>query len=53
MKFAKDRKIHVESNVWSAAQRQKRSMDLILGLNETMDQLAMANSAHWYGHVLG
>ena len=22
------------------------------GLNETMDQLAMANSVHWYGHVL-
>ena len=33
---------------------RKRSMDLIfmLGLNETMDQLAMANSVPWYGHVL-
>ena len=32
----------------------KRSMDLMLmlGLNETMDQLSMANSVHWYGHVL-
>ena len=31
-----------------------RSMDLIfmLGLNETMDQLAMANSVQWHGHVL-
>ena len=23
---------------------------LILGLKETIDQLAMANSVHWYGH---
>ena len=29
-------------------------MDLLLmvGLNETVDQLAMANSVCWYGHVL-
>ena len=29
-------------------------MDLmfILGLKETIDQLVMANSVHWYGHVL-
>ena len=26
---------------------------LMLGLNETVvDQLAMASSVHWYGHVL-
>ena len=32
----------------------KRSMDLMfmLGLNETMDQLAMASSVHWYSDVL-
>ena len=24
----------------------------LLGLNEFMDQLAMANSVRWYGHVL-
>ena len=24
----------------------------MLGLKETIDQLAMANSIHWYGHVL-
>ena len=24
----------------------------MLNLVETMDQLAMANSVHWYGHVL-
>ena len=32
----------------------KISMDLIimLGLNEAIDQLSMASSVHWYGHVL-
>ena len=24
----------------------------MLGLNKAMDQLAMASSVHWYGHVL-
>ena len=33
---------------------RKSSKDLILmmGLNETIDQLTMTNSVHWYGHVL-
>ena len=33
---------------------RRRSTDLMfmLGLNEIMDQLAMANSVRWYGHVL-
>ena len=33
---------------------RKRSTDFMfmLGLNETIDQLAMANSVHWYGNVL-
>ena len=33
---------------------KKRSTDLTLmfGLNETIDQLAIANSVYWYGHVL-
>ena len=33
---------------------RKRYTDLMfmLGLNETMDQLAMANSVCWYGRVL-
>ena len=26
--------------------------DLMLGLNETMDHLDVANSVRWYGHVL-
>ena len=32
----------------------KRDNDimLMLGLNETLGQLAIANSAHWHGHVL-
>ena len=25
---------------------------LILGLSETIDQLAMAGCVHWYGHML-
>ena len=50
----KDRKFQCEGNVWIAAQRQKRSTDLMfmLGLNETIDQLAMPNCVHWYVHVL-
>ena len=24
----------------------------MMGLNETIDQLAIASSVHWYGHVL-
>ena len=33
---------------------RKRSTDLMfmLGLNETIDQLAMASSVRWYGNVL-
>ena len=51
--FYEFRKIHGESNVWSAAQRQKNDPQIyMLGLNETVDQLAMANGVHWYGHVL-
>ena len=25
----------------------------MLGLNETIDQQAMANSVYWFGHILG
>ena len=40
--------------MWSTAQRQKRSTDLMFmqNLNESIDQLAMANSVRWYDHVL-
>ena len=30
----------------------KRTTNLMLGLNEAIDQLAMVNSVRWYGHVL-
>ena len=46
-----ERKIHSESNVWTTAQRSMNLM-FMLRLNETIDQLAMANSVHWYGIVL-
>ena len=50
----KDGEIHGESTVWSQLKDRKRFADLmlVLGLNETMDQLAMANSVSWYAHVL-
>ena len=46
--------IHSECNMWSTAHRQKKILNLmfILGLNETIDLLAMANSVCWYGYVL-
>ena len=49
-----ENEIHGESNVWSTAQNREKSMDLMfmLGLNETMRQLAVANSVHWHGNVL-
>ena len=52
--FYVDRGIHGESNVWNAAQIGNRYADFMfmLGLHETIDQLAMANSVRWYGHVL-
>ena len=31
---------------------QKKYLIFIMGLKETIDQLAMANSVFWYGHVL-
>ena len=31
---------------------RKRSKDLMFCLMETIDQLDMANSVRWYGHVL-
>ena len=37
-----------------SSKTEKRSVDLMirLNLNETIVHLAMANSVHWYGHVL-
>ena len=30
---------------------RKTAKAMILGLNKTIDQLAMANSVRWHGHV--
>ena len=53
-RFNERQKYRGVNNVWSIAHRLKKSKDLMLmlGLNETVDQLAMANSIRWYGHVL-
>ena len=50
MEITKDEEIHGDSNVWSTAQRQNGAKDimLMLGLNETVDHLAMANGICWY-----
>ena len=39
--------------MWSTLRDRKRAKDIILmlGLNETIDQSAIANSVCWYGHV--
>ena len=53
----KDREIHGESNVHLKSYNvhlkdRKGSKELMFGLNEIIEQLAMANSVCWYGHVL-
>ena len=47
-----DRKIHKRAMYGVQLKDRKRSKDFMLGLNETKDQLAMANSVCWYGYVL-
>ena len=32
--------------------KSTKDLILMLDLNETIDQLARADSVHWYGHVL-
>ena len=32
--------------------KRAKGFMLMLGLYETIDKLDMANSVHWYGHVL-
>ena len=50
--FMKERKNHDESNVWLKYRKRSTYLMFMLGLKETIDQLAMANSVHWHGHVL-
>ena len=40
--------------MWCAAQRKRKNKDLMLmlGLNETMDEVSTADNVCWYGHVL-
>ena len=45
--------IPCERSVWSTAQRKKSNeLMLMLGLSETIEQLAMANRFHKNGHLL-
>ena len=46
-----DRKIHGESNVQLKDRNRSTDFMFMLGLRETIDQLAMANTVRWYGHV--
>ena len=48
MSFVKGIEINGDSNVWSTAGSSKKASDLmmILALNETMDQLPMADSGY-------
>ena len=45
---------HGEKYVWSEINGQEvyKNLMQMLHLNETVDQLARANSVHWYGYVL-
>ena len=54
LNFTKDRKIHGEAMHGVQFKHKKRSTDLMfmLRLNETIDQLTMANSVRWHGDVL-
>ena len=44
--------VRVKCGVQFKGRKRAKDMMLVLGLNETKDQLAMANSIHWHGHVL-
>ena len=42
--------------MWRTAQKRKKDRPtdfmFMLGMNETVDQLAIANSVHWHSYVL-
>ena len=52
--LAKDTEINGERNVLTTAEIKKIANDLMpmFFLNETIGQLAIENSVHWYDHVL-
>ena len=37
---------------YSSNEKNNTNLMFMLGLNESMDHLAMANFVRWYGHVL-
>ena len=44
--------VRVTCGVQLKDRKRSTSLMFMLGLNETIDQLAVANSVRWYGHVL-
>ena len=38
--------------VWLNDRKRDKDLMLMLSLNESIEQLSMANSVNWYGHVL-
>ena len=52
--FEKDRETHGESNVLckTDGEKEDRGLMVIMGLKETVVQMAKANGVRWYGHVL-
>ena len=43
--------VHAMCRVQLKERKISTELMFMLGLNETIDQLAMANSVRWYGHV--
>ena len=39
-------RVHIKDRI------RAKDLMLMLGFNETMDELAMESGVHWYGHVL-
>ena len=52
--FQRTERAMVTNMCWVKLMEKKSTTDLMqmLDLNETMDQLVIANSVRWYGHVL-
>ena len=50
--FAMDGEIYGETIVWSTAHWYEKDLVMMLGLNDAIDQLAMANCVHQYWHML-
>ena len=44
--------MRVMRGVYHKGRKTAKNLLLMFGLNETIDQLAMASSVRWHGHVL-